>query len=776
MTTYTVISNQDVHNNNQQIVAEDNGISKEFDIYARNLHLYKIIENKIEDNAMYVNFTSLCKESNVIMKTVVNGMKLVDHGDNIRLLFPSYYETTNWLEILKDFDSFVPFILDAKMHHWFKSVDFQNSFIKAITTIKSNDPNEIADSLSIFLGNHDHILSLSATLKAYSIVVSQYDFVRRISHDYKTSKFFTHKIPIDKFYKLCDFCEDYEDFRSNPYKAVFKDRNFGAKDDLVVFQVIDAFGGIYGLDFKTRFNGNVCWLLVKARRSGHTCIKRLKYSYSKKRKEDVFEQVAEVTVHQDIKHMKENEDFLKDICVGNLQVIRCVRSVYNKKFHTYEEEEVLCFQNIFQEEQCIAKTIRMLLNENSRQFDECKIKQGITSYENKMGFALSDEQRNAVMKSLFDNKISCINGGPGNGKSAVINSVSHFCAAHNMYYIVLAPTGKAANKVCGYTLHKLYYSMESLLQEISKKRSYKVPLFDKSTSSMRFSVLIIDESAMCEVEILAKVFKYINQFTHVILVGDKFQLPAINYGSFFENCIDAGVPTYTLTRNFRCNELVLLANAVKNQELRRNVHLLNNNDNFTFFDSRYVELDKQVSLVYDLCKKKKDILQVICPTNDAVSKINYLIHKKLGGKTYNDFLPNEKLVCKKNYYVKETDDETTILKLSKGAQCLYLKRVGDSILVNYDNTFIEVPSEYLTLAHAITVHKSQGDEWNYVFVVLDDVSCFTTRNLIYTALTRAKKHLYIYSTVDKMLKCVEQTPISRNTLLTSFLKNQVKVL
>ena len=282
---------------------------------------------------------------------------------------------------------------------------------------------------------------------------------------------------------------------------------------------------------------------------------------------------------------------------------------------------------------------------------------------------------------------------------------------------------------------------------------------------------------MCDIETVHKFFSLCHENMKIIIVGDKHQLPSVGYGEFLLDVIKGGIPMSYLTRNFRFERLVELAEAIKSGKLMSKLSLLNDSDTLTFIDKdRCRSVDVAVYDIYE--RHKNDEIQIIAPWNKVVENWNKNIHNKLveeqGRQAPHFYIKGEKLVGLKNYYAELNGLRKLVL--SKGQQCRYVCGNEFIKVALEDGTIVEVPRRYVDLAHCVDVHKSQGDEWDYVVVIIDRYSSFVCRELFYTASTRPKKHLYIISTLDIIKKCIENERTPRLTMLQWILKKKITQL
>ena len=392
---------------------------------------------------------------------------------------------------------------------------------------------------------------------------------------------------------------------------------------------------------------------------------------------------------------------------------------------------------------------------------------------------LSPEQQDAV-KLIAEKSLTVITGGPGCGKTTVIKTITKLFKKSGLNFKLAAPTGKASQRmseVCGMeasTIHRL------LKYDPIKKKF----LYDRDTK-LPVDALIIDESSMIDISLANSLFQAIPGGSRVVIVGDADQLPSVGPGLFLSDLLSISrVPRVKLTRLFRRSEessITLIAHEINNSEIPD----IPQPDGKTKSDSYFLPCENPAeavklieNLVVNQIPKKfgfspKDIT-VLSPMNQG----------ELGIIALNKVL-QDRLV--------PVDDKSSRVKVGTKAEALEF-RLGDRVIqrVNnyqiteqgvfngdlgevdgidpvkeavyvklWDGRVVEYPQEALAqldLAYALTVHRSQGSEIPAVVLVLHDShSILLERQLIYTAVTRAKKLLIIVGTKRALILAVKKT-------------------
>jgi len=397
----------------------------------------------------------------------------------------------------------------------------------------------------------------------------------------------------------------------------------------------------------------------------------------------------------------------------------------------------------------------------------------------RMAIALSDEQL-AVLESVLRQRIVIITGGPGTGKTTLIRAIASIFQAVGRDFLLAAPTGRAARRMAevtgrpAATLHKL---LGYNLSEGRFERDQDDPLDTQA--------LIVDEASMVDVLLMGHTMKALPLQAHLILVGDVFQLPSVGPGTVLSDLIASGVvPTFELTAVFRqAAESPIVANA--HMVRQGQVPDLVPTDPhaplqpFTFIERP--NLASTADTIVDLCIRhipeqlamdSVRHVQVLTPMHKGVvgtlslnEKLQIALNPHAaGGKPFGGrFYPQDKVMHLRNNYQKSVfnGEIGTIASVDREARRLVVAYDGREVA--YD----EAELDELAPAYAISVHKSQGSE--YPVIVLPLVThhyVMLQRNLLYTALTRARQMVIIVGSAKAVRIAVEaDQPRLRQTLL-----------
>lgn len=427
----------------------------------------------------------------------------------------------------------------------------------------------------------------------------------------------------------------------------------------------------------------------------------------------------------------------------------------------YGGKEVIYLKDYFDAEKYISVKLdrlnklceRVSLRDSDRFIDQLELELDIT---------YAPLQRKAITDAL-ESGVMVLTGGPGTGKTTVIRALISVFEKMDMRIALSAPTGRAAKRMSeatsrdAKTIHRLLETEFSGEDKPSFRRDENDQLDEE--------VIIIDEASMVDTLLFSSLLKAIKPGARLILVGDADQLPSVGAGCVLSDIIDSGVyPAVCLTDIFRqaaSSLIVRNAHAINRGEMIE----LNNKDGDFFFLQRYSGADiasTVATLVSERLPKKYGDgilknLQVITPSHKGPSgtdNLNQLLQSRLNPPSSNKkerkfreriFRVGDKVMQIKNNYdaVWEKDGVEGVGIFNGDIGVIEdIDTAKEAVTVNFDDRYIEYDfsqCDELELAYAITIHKSQGSEYGTVILPISDASPrLLTRNLLYTAVTRAK--------------------------------------
>ena len=531
--------------------------------------------------------------------------------------------------------------------------------------------------------------------------------------------------------------------------TVIKENPYQLADDIagVGFKMADEIAKRVGIftDSDFRIKSGVLYTLLQATANGHTYLPE----------DELLSQASEL-----LRVEKESiEKHLMDMQIDKRLVIReseGIRIVYASQYY-YMEMSVA----------------RMLhdLNIRGREPEET-IRKKLLQIQKEESIKLDEKQVQAVVEAV-NSGLLIITGGPGTGKTTTINTIIRYFESEEMEILLAAPTGRAAKRMTeatGYearTIHRLL--------EISgmpgDERSVGMHFERNEENPLDADAVIIDETSMVDIHLMQSLLKAVNPGTRLILVGDVNQLPSVGPGNVLKDVIEAGCfNVVMLTRIFRQasqSDIVVNAHKINAGET---VPLGKKSNDFLFIkrDDPNTIINAMITLVQ---KKLPGYvgadpydIQIMTPMRKGalgVERLNTILQeylnppdkskleKESGGVTFR--VGDKVMQIKNNYNIEWEVRNKYGIPVDKGTGIYN----GDIGIIREINLFAELVTvefdegrmveysfkqmEELELAYAITIHKSQGSEYPAVVIpIFSGPKMLMTRNLIYTAVTRAR--------------------------------------
>lgn len=419
------------------------------------------------------------------------------------------------------------------------------------------------------------------------------------------------------------------------------------------------------------------------------------------------------------------------------------------KYYYFEMDEA---------EKNIAEYLKIRINKPDELFDEKEVERLLTNYEKTQGICYAAKQKEALNYFL---KSSCmiLTGGPGTGKTTIVQAL---LKVYSVLYPddrigLVAPTGRAAKRlteltgIYACTIHRLLkWDLHSNTFAMNK------------SNPLDLDVLIIDEFSMVDCLLLSKLFEAGRGINKVLFIGDYHQLPSVAPGNILQDLMEAGVKTIELDEIFRQAKdsgIIQLAHHIIHNEIE-NMDLFEQYRDINFFPCINYDVVKNVKIIV---KKAIDEgydtndIQVLVPMYQGVAGIDALNDALQDVFNPIDEFNDSYQIGRKEYRVgdkilqlKNRPDDVfngdigTLVEICRKDNFEYLQ---DTLIVDFDGNFVEYTSNtFNTITHAycMSIHKSQGNEFKIVIMaVLSDYYIMLRRNLLYTAITRAKQSLFI---------------------------------
>lgn len=556
----------------------------------------------------------------------------------------------------------------------------------------------------------------------------------------------------------------YRILRENPYKLAEDIQGVG-------FKIADEIAGRVGIrtDSEYRIRSGLYYTLSQASAQGHMYLP----------KEELLYRTSELLgVEREVLGK-----YLMDMAIDRKIIMK--------------EENVYTSQSYFLE----LNTARMLqeLNIVCENAEE-GIEKRIAMIEAKDGITLDIMQRKAVAAAVR-NGLMILTGGPGTGKTTTINTMIRYFESEDMDIFLAAPTGRAAKRMTeatGYEASTIHRLLE--LSGVVEESSANVRFERNEDNPLEADVIIIDEMSMVDIHLMHALLSAIVPGTRLILVGDMNQLPSVGPGSVLRDMIRSkAFPVVELTRIFRqASESDIVVNAHK-IHAGQTVSLDNHSRDFFFLQRNDVRVIQKVilTLVSQKLPKYTDArpqdIQVLSPMRKGplgVESLNEILQRYLNppgpDKAEREngrgvFREGDKVMQIKNNYQLEWEIRGKHGIAAQRGMGVFngdlgvitaINSFGELLTVEYeegrfvDYTFKQL--DELELAYATTIHKAQGSEYPAVVIpLLGGPKMLMTRNLLYTAVTRARKCVVLTGSADTFQAMIDnQTEENRYTTLS----------
>ena len=577
--------------------------------------------------------------------------------------------------------------------------------------------------------------------------------------------------------------EVYEIIRKNPYRLAEDMEGIGFKtaDEIAVKS------GILR-DSEFRIRSGISYTLMLASQEGHTylpsslltrrCSELLQIDESR-----IEEQYMNLQMERKIICMKkEKKDDLER------EKSWKIAGKQEGREREEEKEQTEVYLSLFYTMEANSAALLKRLNVDYR-FSDPEVEKRIHDIEKETKQTLDERQMQAV-KEAVGHGLLLLTGGPGTGKTTTINTIIRYFHKDGLKVRLAAPTGRAAKRMSEMT--GVEASTIHRMLEVSGGMSSAEGYGRNEENPIDADVIIIDEMSMVDISLMYALLKTITVGSRLILVGDINQLPSVGPGSVFKDLIESGsFPTVKLTKIFRqARESDIILNAHKINQGEK--VLLDNQSRDFFFLKRYDAnkiINVVLQLVYQKMPKYVDAkpteIQVLTPSRKGllgVDNLNRVLQmylnpkdekkrEKLYGNTI--FREGDKVMQVKNNYQLEWEILGKYgIPIEKGSGVFngdmgVIREINDfagQMTIEFDDHH-SVEYSYkmldeLELAYAITIHKSQGSEYPAVVIpLLGGPKMLLNRNLLYTAVTRAKKCVVLVGnehTFEEMEKNVLQ--------------------
>ncbi len=463
----------------------------------------------------------------------------------------------------------------------------------------------------------------------------------------------------------------------------------------------------------------------------------------------------------------------------------------------HNEVDIVIPSKYYFYENAVAQKLALLNSSVKNEFQD--VEEEIIHFEQRNNIVLHEEQKKAISNSI-NSGVSVITGGPGTGKTTIIKCIIEIIKQNKQRFMLLAPTGRASKRLgdsTGEEAKTIHRALEVTSGDLSNISRF---VYNES-NPFKVDVVIVDEVSMVDVALMNHLCKALPRDCKLILVGDKDQLPSVGAGNVLDDIIKSGIIRISmLTKIFRQSDDSLIIT---------NAHLINagkmpvidNSSKDFFFEEKSDVLDIKNSIVDMVTKRLPKFtglepcqIQVLAPLKAGLCGIDNL-NKSLQASLNPPSISKMELVVGETIFrvgdkvMQTANNYNLVWKKLNGfieeeGEGVFNGDIGFIELIDFQSGEVVVTFEdgrrclyprtevsQLSLAYAITIHKSQGSEFDVVIIpAIAGPSMILTRNLIYTAVTRAKKMVVLVGEQKNVKRMVSNNyTVQRFTLLKDLL-------
>ncbi len=438
-----------------------------------------------------------------------------------------------------------------------------------------------------------------------------------------------------------------------------------------------------------------------------------------------------------------------------------------------EEKRVYAASYYYAELKCarMLHDLNISLEEEFLPCEEKKVEKLLEALESQQGIILDELQKKAVMTSV-KNGLMILSGGPGTGKTTTINTIIRYFESEGLDILLAAPTGRAAKRMTETTGFEAR-TIHRLLEINGSVEDGRSAMFERNEENpLEADVIIIDEMSMVDIHLFQSLLSAVSVGTRLIMVGDRNQLPSVGPGQVLQDLMESGsFPVVILQKIFRqAGESDIVVNAHKINK-GENINLNNKSRDFFLLERNEANViyKHMIQLINEKLPPYVDAspfdIQVLTPMRKGalgVETLNGILQKYLNPPSVSKkeyvsgervFREGDKVMQVKNNYQLTWEILSKYgIPIDKGMGVFNgdtgvvkeINEAAQSLIVEYDeHRLVEYPYiqlDEIELAYAITIHKSQGSEYPAVILpLLSGPRMLFNRNLLYTAITRARK-------------------------------------
>lgn len=423
-----------------------------------------------------------------------------------------------------------------------------------------------------------------------------------------------------------------------------------------------------------------------------------------------------------------------------------------------DAETVIYVPAVYQMEKSVAQRLVLMAGKKLPAMSHSKLQATLRRVHRSGN--LSDEQYQAVVASIC-HKIAVLTGGPGTGKTTTLKGILDVADQMNISYMLAAPTGQAAKR--------MMHSTGREASTIHRMLGYNPESEDfahNPDNYLAIDMLVIDEASMLDLWLVHHLLRAVNEDTRILFVGDVHQLPSVGAGNVLKDIIVSDVAQVSnLTTIFRQSEdsqIVTHARAINAGQMP-----VLDNSSADFFMFRVAD-EKVTDLVTDLVANRipdkfgytAEDIQVLAPTYKGaggVNEINASLQAQMVNSGWsvkikgNHYKVGDRVIQTKNNY----DDD---VKNGQVGQICFIDRKKKVVSIMFDDNRVSYSYNKMgmvKLAYAITTHRSQGSEYPVVVIPVTKSAFGLQRNLLYTAITRAKQMVILVGSDEAVAEAID---------------------